>query len=92
MDRFCKLQLPLDSYACGLILQCDITVIGGNGIENVNWDMTKLEVGMLDYDLKQGFKTDAIDIECGEGWVNPARKGDPWYMEGTFAEAFPWNL
>jgi len=54
--------------------------------------MTKLEVGMLDYDLKQGFKTDAIDIECGEGWVNPARKGDPWYMEGTFAEAFPWNL
>jgi hypothetical protein len=71
------------------MLQCDITVTGNmtlfnqEGIENVVWDMTKLEGGLLDHDLKEGFETKVIEFKCGEGWVNPGYKGQ------TFAEAFP---
>ena len=71
------------------MLQCEMNVTGLGGIENVIWDITKLEGGLLDYDLNEGFKTDAIELKCGEeGWENPERKGAPWNMEGTFAEAF----
>ena len=77
------------------MLQCDITVTGNmtlfneEGIENVVWDMTKLEGGLLDYDLKEGFKTKVIEFKCGEGWANPERKAKPWNKEGSFAESFP---
>jgi hypothetical protein len=72
------------------MLQCNITVTGRGGIANVIRDMTKLEAGLLDYDMKEGFKTDAITFDCGEGWVNPEREshGDEAV---TFAEAFPWT-
>jgi hypothetical protein len=57
----------------------------------VIWDITKLEVGLLDYDLKEGFKTDAIKFDCGEGWVNPDMES-LGYEAWTFAEAFPWSI
>ena len=71
------------------MLQCDITVTGNmtlfneERIQNVVWDMTKLGGGLLDSDLKEGFKTKVIEFECGEGWVNQGSKGQ------TIAEAFP---
>ena len=60
-----------------------MTLFELEGIKNVVWDMTKLEGGLLDYDLNQGFKTQVIEFKCGEGWVNPGYKGQ------SFTEAFP---
>jgi hypothetical protein len=89
LDYLCKLQLVLSDISCELMLQCNIIVTGEKGLDKVIWDMTKLEAGLLDYDLKEGFKTDAIKFECGEGWVNPER--DSQGSSVTFAQAFPWG-
>jgi hypothetical protein len=92
VDGICELQLIVNDFGCILMLQCNITVTGNmtlikeEGIENVVWDMTKLEGGLLDYNLKEGFTTKVIEFKCGEGWANPERKA--WNKEGSFAEVF----
>jgi hypothetical protein len=54
-------------------LKPNSTAVAGENVKNVVWDITKLGDGLLDYNLNEGFKTDAIEIKCGEGWVNPER-------------------
>jgi hypothetical protein len=48
-------------------LKPNSTAVAGENVKNVVWDITKLGDGLLDYNLNEGFKTDAIEIKCGEG-------------------------
>jgi len=45
-------------------------VVGEGDLGNLVWDVTNGQEGLLDQDLEEGFKSDAMKIECDPIWVD----------------------
>ena len=55
--------------ASGLTIQCDLTVTGQGDLGNLVWDVTNGQEGLRGPKLEEGFKSDALKIECDFAWV-----------------------